>query len=159
MPFSERHKCAVFTIIPCCHLFLPTSAVVFTCLPLLLSIYLSTVPLISSVSVYICCHLYLSTSASVPVFLCFYLYMSTSAVVWSCLPLLSSVPVYLCCRLYLSTSSTYNLFLSNFAVICSCLTLLPFVLFPVHLHHRSNSICFLFSFIIVATASVSCSHP
>ena len=76
-------------------------------------------------------------------------YLSSSAVLCICLPLLSSVPVYL----------FYHLFLSFFAIICSCLPLLPSVLFPVHIHHRSNSICFLFASIIIATASVSCSPP
>ena len=139
----------------CCHLFLPTSAVVFTCLPLLLSVpvYCSSdfvcicLHLLSFVPVYLCFCTCLPLLLSLHVYLCCGLILSTSAVICTCLPLLSALPVYL----------FYNLFLSNFAVICSCLTLLPFFLFPVLLHHRSNSICVLFTFIIVATASVSCS--
>ena len=153
IPFSEWHKYAVFTCLPlllsvpaylCCSFYLSTSAVVCTCLLYLwFRLYLSTSAVICT-----CLPLLLS----VPVYLCYRLYLSTSAVVCTCLPLLSTVPVYLCCRLYLSTSS---FICSCLSLICSCRPLLPSLLFPVHLHHRSNSICFLFTFIILATASVS----
>ena len=123
MPFSERYKCAVFTFLLylCCHLYLPTSAVVFTCLPLLLSVpvYCFTdfvcicLHLLSFVHVYLCLFTCLPLLLSLPVYLCCGLILSTSAVVCTCLPLLSALPVYL----------FYNLFLSIFAIICSCLPL------------------------------------
>ena len=75
--------------------------------------------LLSSVPGYLYCRLNLLTSlSSVSVYICCYLYLASSAVLCICLPLLSFVPVYLCSRLFLSNSDA----------VCTCLPLLSCVL-------------------------------
>ena len=102
----------------CYNLFLSTSAIGCSCLPL---------P--ASVPVYLCCCLYSTGS----VYLCIYLYLASSAVLCICIPPLSFVPVFLCSRLFLSTVPLMSsvlvylcscLYLSSSAVICACLALL-----------------------------------
>ena len=117
-----------------------TSAIICSCLllPLAVPVYLCQHLYLSTSSVI--CALYLSTSAVVCIclmYLCCRLYLSNSAVFCTCRALLSSVPVQLCCGLYLSSSAVVctclqqlccGLFLSTFVVVCTCLPLLSSVL-------------------------------
>ena len=110
-----------FGTVEMCRLLIYTSAIICSCLLLPLA-----------VPVFLCQHLYLSTSAVV----CTVQDLSTSAFICTWLPLLSSVSVYLCCRLYPSSSALVcfcllylwcRLYLSTSAVVCTCLALLSSV--------------------------------